>query len=164
MAWRFPIWYFFNVVLSKSLRILAFGLSWSPPNSFPCCLSIRLFCYVLLVAISCSKIVLLILHQVVGMYLCYPTQFVGKISFHCFGMFCFVCIVLLSRYLINLPSLSCTFWFISSRCIVIFACVAFSFLFHLVPAVFLCFIILVCYRFLICVSSRIQVLSVYSWF
>ena len=64
ITWRFPIWYFFLVLLwvnrcvfspSVLLRVL---LS----------LSIRLFCYVLFVPIFCSKIVLFPCHPVVGAF------------------------------------------------------------------------------------------------
>ena len=34
MAWRFPVWYFFNFVLRKSMCISAFGLSLSSSNFF----------------------------------------------------------------------------------------------------------------------------------
>ena len=52
----------------------------------------------------------------------------------------------LSLYLFNLLSFSCTFWIISSSCIVMFLCVAIPFLSFHVPASFLCFIILACFR------------------
>ena len=52
----------------------------------------------------------------------------------------------LCRYLFNLPSFARTFQFISSSCIVIFSCVAFSLLFLHVPASFLRFIIFACFR------------------
>ena len=60
-------------------------------------------------------------------------------------------------YLFNLPSFPSTFWFISSSFSFVFPCVAFYFLSQHVPAFFLCFIILVCFRkFFICVSIRIS--------
>ena len=55
-------------------------------------------------------------------------------------------------FLKNLP-----FWFIFTSCIVISSCVAFSFLSLQVPASFLCFIILACFRrYFICLSNRIS--------
>ena len=81
-----------------------------------------------LVAIFLSKIVRFLWHRVVGMFLCYTLLVVDRIFFRCFGMSCFVCIVLpFFQYVFNLPSFACTFWFISSSCAVIFSCVAFSF-------------------------------------
>ena len=75
-------------------------------------------------------------------------QFVGRIFFGCFGMSCFT----FCRYLFTNA-----FWFISKCCVVIFSCVIFSLLFPDVPAFFLFFIILACFRrFLIGVSSRIS--------
>ena len=87
----------------------------------PCSLSIRLFCYVLLVAIFYSKIVQLLLHLIVGMFLCHLLQFVGRVFFRCFGMSCFVCIIFpfLEIFLILL-SFASTFWFISSTYILFF--------------------------------------------
>ena len=51
-------------------------------------------------------------------------------------LFCLHCFTL-CRYLFNLPSFASTFWFISSSCIVICSCVAWSFLFLHIPASFL---------------------------
>ena len=59
-----------------------------------------------------------------------------------FFLYCFT----LCRYLFNLPSFASTFWLISSSSIVIFSCVAFSFLFLHIPSSYLCFIILACFR------------------
>ena len=78
MVWRFPIWYFLMLfwvnrcVFSPSVLLRVFL------TLFPCCLSIRLFCYVLLVAIFCSKIVLLL---VVGMFSCHLPLLSGRIFF-----------------------------------------------------------------------------------
>ena len=65
---------------------------------------------------------------------------------------------ILSRYLFSLSSFASTFWFISSSCIVYFACyVAFLFSSKHIPAFFLCLIIFTCCRrFLFCVSSLIS--------
>ena len=74
-------------------------------------------------------------------------QLVGSISFRCFGISCFVCIVLPFVYISNLPSFASTFWFISSSSIVIFSSIAFFLFLSLhVPAFFLCFIILAFFR------------------
>ena len=74
------------------------------------CLSIRLFCYVLLVAIFLSKIVWFFLHPVIGLISCHLLPLVGRIFFRCFGMSCFVCIVLpfvdISLITLLLPLLS----------------------------------------------------------
>ena len=147
MAWHFPIWYFFSVVLSKSMCISAFGLS-SSPNSFVILLIHLAFSLCsLVVAIFLSKIVWFLLHPVVGVFLCHLPPLVGRISFWCFGISCFVCIVLpfVNIFLIFLFFAS-TFWFISSSYIVIFHCVAFFFLSLHIPVSFLCFMILVCFH------------------
>ena len=70
--------------------ISAFG----PSSLLPCCLSIRLFCYVLLVAIFYSDIVWFLLHPVVRMFWCNLPQLVDRISFRCFGVSRFVCFIL----------------------------------------------------------------------
>ena len=65
----------------------------------------------------------------------------------------FVCIVLPFVYISLI--FACTFWFICWSCIVSSSCVAFSFLFLIIPSSILCFIILTCFRrFFIYVSSR----------
>ena len=114
--------------LSVLLRVLL--------TLLPCCLSIRLYCYGLLVAISYSKITQLLLHPVVGMFSRHLPQLVGRIFFRCFGMSCFVCIVLpfLDIFLIFhlSPVLSGLF-----PLVVISSCVVFSFLSQHVPAFFL---------------------------
>ena len=73
---------------------------------FPCYLSIWLFCYVLLILISCSKIVLFPCHLVVGMSSCILSLLACRILLHCFGISCFVYIVLrcLNIFLIFLLS------------------------------------------------------------
>ena len=82
---------------------------------------------------------------------CYLFLLVGRIFFRCFGMLCFVCIVLpfLDIFLIFLllPEFSRLF---PSSCIDILSCLAFSFLSRHVPVFFLCFILLsafVCFFF-----------------
>ena len=91
MARLCPIWYFL-VLFWVNLWDFRFRVLL---NLLLCCLSIRLFCYVLLVSIFCSKIVQLLLNQVVGMFSCHLLQFVGWIFFRYFGMSSFVCIVIL---------------------------------------------------------------------
>ena len=148
---------FFNVVLSVLMSIFAFGPSSSLSNSFPCCLSIRPFCYVLLVAIFCSKIVLLSSHLVVGMFSCYLPLLADRISSLFWNvLFCLHCFTLY-RYLFNLPSFASIFWFISLSFIVIFLMLLFPFCLKRFLRFFVCFIIFACcQRFLICLSSRIS--------
>ena len=115
------------------------------------------FGHLLLVAIFYSEIVQHLFHLVVGMFSYHLPQLVGRIFFRCFGMSCFVCILLpfLDVFLIFLllPVLSGLF----PRAVLSFSpCVAFSFLSQHVPAFLICFIIFAsCRRFLICVSSPI---------
>ena len=73
---------------------------------FLCCLFIRFFSYVVLVAIFCSKIVLFPLHPVVGKTLCHLPLLVGRIFSRYFGISWLVCIVLpcLDIFLIFLHS------------------------------------------------------------
>ena len=109
-------------------------------------------------AFSChiySKIGQLLLHPIVGRFSCHPPNLLefSFIVFECPILHCFT----LSQYLFNLLSFVRTCRFISSSCIVIISCVAFSFLFQNVPVIFLCFIIFACFqRFFICISSRIS--------
>ena len=63
--------------------ISAFGTSSSTSSSL-----------VSLVAIFSSKIVRFLSHPVVGMFSCHLLPVVDKFFFRCFGMSCFVCIVL----------------------------------------------------------------------
>ena len=71
-----------------------------------CCLSIRFFCYVLFVPIICSKIVLLPCHPLFGMSSYILPLPACRIFFHCFGISCFVCMVLscLDTFLVFLLS------------------------------------------------------------
>ena len=123
--------------------------------SFSYCLSIRPFCYVLLVSIFYSRIVQLLLHPVVGMCLCHLPQLVGRIFFHYFGMFCFVCIALtfVDVILIFLlpPALSGLF----PQVVLLFFLYCF-FLFQRLS--FVSSFLSVFVFFFICISSRIQVL------
>ena len=136
-------------LLSDVLRVLL--------TLLPCCLSIRLFCYVLLVAIFYSKIVRFFLHLVVRMFSYHLSQLESRISFHCFGISCFVCIALpfVDIFLIFI-SFASNFWFISSSCIVIFSCAAIFFLFQHVPAFLLLSFLPVFVNFFSCISSRIS--------
>ena len=72
--------------LSVLLRVLL--------TLWACCLSIRVFCYVLLVAIFYSRIVQFLLHPVVSMCSYHLPQLVNRIFFRSFGVFCFACIAL----------------------------------------------------------------------
>ena len=117
IAWNLT----FLCFLSKSMCILDFGLSWSFSDAFPCCLSVRIFAYVILVVIYYNKSVLVPLSQVV-MSLCHLPLLVIRISFYCFGMSFFVrivlpCLVIFSIILISpvlfslFPRLVFTFFF-----------------------------------------------------
>ena len=92
----------FVFLLSSLLRALLILLSYG--------LSIRIFCYVFLVAIFLFKIVHFLFYLVVGMFLRHLLPFVGRIFFRVFGMSCFVFIVLpfvdISLILLLLPVLS----------------------------------------------------------
>ena len=84
-------------------------------------------------------------------------RLMGRIFLCCFGMSCFVCIVLLfvdiSLIFLLSPVLSGLFPQVS----LFFSCVAFSFSSLNVSASFLCLIILVYFhRFFICISSQIS--------
>ena len=72
--------------LSSLFRVVPLLLSY--------CLSIKPFRYVFLVAIFLSKIVRFLLHPIVSMFSCHPLPVVDRIFFCCFGMSCFVSIVL----------------------------------------------------------------------
>ena len=110
------------------------------------CLSIRLFCCVFLVDIFLSKIFRFLLHPVVDMFLCHLFPVVSRI-FLLFRnvLFCLYCFTL-CRYPFILPSFASTFWYISSSCFAIFSFITFFFLFLHVPASFLRFTILTCFR------------------
>ena len=60
---------------------------------FSCCLSIQILCYVVYIAIFCSKIVLLSSHSVVSMSSHFLPLFTARMFFRSFGKYCFVCIV-----------------------------------------------------------------------
>ena len=90
-----------------------------------------MFCYVLLVAIYCSKIVLLPLHLDVGISWCILSMLASRMFLRCFGMSCFVYCVTLSRYLFNLSSFAIIFWFLSCSCIDIFLVLLFPFCYNM---------------------------------
>ena len=60
---------------------------------FPCCLSIRLFCYDLSITIFCFKIFLPLTHPVTDMASLILLRLISRIFCCCFGTFCFVCTV-----------------------------------------------------------------------
>ena len=72
-------------------------------------------------------------------------------------LFCLYCFVL-SQYRFSFLSFACSFWFISSSCIVcVNCCVAIVFSFQHLSAFYLCLSIFACRRrFLICASSLIS--------
>ena len=131
-----------SVILSTSVCISAFGPSSSPSSSLVILLIHSALLLCLSVAIFLSKIVGSLLHPVVVIFYCHLLPIVDRIFFHCFGMSCFVCIVLpFVDIFFNRHSFASTFWFISSS----FSCVVFSFLFLIIPASFFCFIIFACF-------------------
>ena len=89
----YPIWYFFVLFWVNWCVFLLSVLLWvlTPFSMLPIH---SVFCYVLLIVIFYSKIVQLLLHPVVGKFSCHLPQFVGR-NFFCFGMSCFLWIVLL---------------------------------------------------------------------
>ena len=149
---------FFRVTLNESRCIFAFGPSSSPSNSFPMLFIHSAFLLCSLRSYICSKIVLFPYHTVVGMCWCIHPLLADRIFFLCFGMSCFVCIVLFCRYLFSLPSFASNFWFISFFCIVCFYFLScFFFSSQHVPAFFFCFIFFAySRRFVINVSSQIS--------
>ena len=90
MAWRFPVW-IFSAVLSKSICISALRSSSNSlvilfiHSAFPLC---SFGCHIFF------KIVRFLLNPVVGMFSRHLQPVIGRIFFRCFGMSCFVCIVL----------------------------------------------------------------------
>ena len=112
------------------------GLLWDFLIILLYCLSIWLFHSVFLVTIFQSKIVRFLLRPVVGMFSCH-LPLVDRIFFLYFVMSCFVCIVLpfvnVSLIFLLSPILSGL-----SPQLVIFSCVAFSFLFQDILASFVC--------------------------
>ena len=117
MASRFPVWYLFSVVLSKWMCISAFGPSLSPSNSIVILFvhsAFSLCFFFFWLPYFSPKSSRFLLHQVVGMFSRHLLPAVGRISFRCFGMSCFVCIVLpfVDIFLI----FASIFWFISSSC------------------------------------------------
>ena len=104
------------------------------------------FCYVFLDARFSSKNVRSLWRPVVGMLLCHALPIGGRIFFRCFGMSCFVCIVLpfVDISLISLlsPELSGLFPQVVQ---LFFSRVVFSILFPHIPGSF-SFTILACFR------------------
>ena len=93
MAWSFPIQYFLVLFLMNWCVFSSWVFLRVLLTLFPCYLFILLFCYVLLVAIFCSKIVLFPCHSVVNISSSILPYLLVEF-FHCFGKFYFVCIVL----------------------------------------------------------------------
>ena len=74
--------------------ISTFGIFSNPSNSFVILFIHSTFSLCFLVAIFQSKMVRFLLHPVAGMFSCHLLPVVDIIFFRCFGMSCFVCIVL----------------------------------------------------------------------
>ena len=88
----FPVWYLFSVFLSSLMCISAFGPSSSSSSSLAISFihSAFLLCFFGCHIFVQNRSVSL----VVGMFLCHGLPIVDRIFFRCFGMSCFVCIVL----------------------------------------------------------------------
>ena len=148
----------FSVFLSCSMCISTYGPSSSLSSSLLILFIQSAFSFMpFLVVIFSSKIVRFLWRPVVGMFLCHALPVVDRIFFCCFGMSCFVCIVLpfvvISLISLLSPELSGLF---TQVVLLFFSRVIFSFLFPHIPGSF-CFTILACFhRFFICVSSRIS--------
>ena len=150
MACRFLIWYFFNVILSKSMYISAFHPSSSPSNfhhvAYPFSFFPRVsrLLYFTLEFFSFFCIRLLVCYRVISIDLLVEFFFfLLECSVSCFILlFFFFCIAwpFVVRCLIS-PSFSSTFWFISWSWIVIFLVLLFSYF----PAFFLCFVVFLCF-------------------
>ena len=118
-----------------------------------------------LVALFWSQIVRFLLHPVVGMFSCPSLPIVDRIFFRCFGMSCFICIVLpfvdISLIFLLSPAL---FGLFPQVVLLFFQCCLFLFPVNSVPLIF---IILACFRsflFSFPVEFPIPVLSVSSCF
>ena len=151
--WRFPVWYFFSVVLSK-ICISAFGSSSSPFSSLVILLIIHPFLFVFWLPYFSRKlfgfcsIQLFVCFSVISFQLLIDFSFIvleWPLLSVLFDPLCISLIFLLSPVLSGLfPQVPELF----------FSSVAFSFPFLHIPTSFLCFIILACFhRFCICVSS-----------
>ena len=119
-------------------------------------LSIQLFRYALLVAIFSSKNVRSLWRLVVGMFLCHVLPIIDRIFFRCFGMSCFVCVVLLfvDISLISLlsPELSGLF---PQVLLLFFLLLSLTLCSHIFQGLFFYHFVLF-RRFFICVSSQIS--------
>ena len=165
-AWYSPICFFLSVVLIKSMYIPTLSRSLSLSNSFAMLLihlvflSCSLDCHILLQNCSAS-----LASSCWYAFVSSPSScWLNFLSLFRNVLFCLYCFTL-SWYLFNLPSFASSFWFISSSCIVIFSCVAFSFLYQYIPAFFLCLIIFACFcRFLSAFSVEfpIQIFCLHS--
>ena len=120
MAWRFPIWYFFSVILSESMYISTFFVSSlfhqsAYPFGFFVMFSWLPYFTPEFFSFSCTRL-----------FVCFHVispNFLVEFSF--IVLECSVLSLLFWWYLLNLPSFASIFWFISLNCIVIFSCVAF---------------------------------------
>ena len=142
---------FFSISLSSSMFISPFGPS--SHSSFLVILFINsTFSLCFLVALFSSKNVRFLRRPVVGMFLCHVLSVVGRIFFRCFGMSCFVYIVLpfvdISLISLLLPKLSGLF----PQVMLFFSRVVFSILFPHIPGSF-CLTILASFRRFFFLSS-----------
>ena len=120
---------FLSVALSESRCVFAFGLPSSPNFLVP-----KLLCFLVVQLLICAIFSYLLVEW-----------------FRCFGMSCFFCVVLscLNIFLVFLLGLC-------PRVVLAVLLSCFFFSPRYVPVFFLCFVILACRRFLICVFSRIS--------
>ena len=89
---------FFNVSLSESSCIFALGLSSLASKYFPSSLSIRRFFHVHFISIFSPKLFCFLIIQLL-VCLCAFSPYLLIEFCCCFGMSCFVCIVLLSLHI-----------------------------------------------------------------
>ena len=126
LPWRFPVWYFFSVILSKLMCISVFGPSSTSSNPFVILFIHSVFslcflgCHILVQNCSVS-----IASSYWYVFVSSPT-WQNFLSLFWNVLFCLYCFTL-CQYLFNLPSFASTFWFISSSCIVIFFVLLLSF-------------------------------------
>ena len=146
MAMCFPVWYFFSVVLSKSLCISFFR-----PSSSPSYFLVIFFIHsvFLLCSFGCHiflKIVRFLLHPFVDMFYCHLLPVVDIMLFVVLA--CPILSVLF--YPLSISLLSSFFrlyflvYFLKLYCYFFLCC--FSFLYQRIPASFFCFIILTRFR------------------
>ena len=94
MTKRFQIYYFLGVFFWMNEDVFSSCVLLQVLTLFQCCFSIQFSITIFFVPIFCSKIVLFSSHSAVCMCLLIRPLLAGRIFFRCFGMTCFVRIVL----------------------------------------------------------------------